>query len=135
MKKLITVLALTLVAQPVAAQARFPGNVPTPPKTWITVAGVTYTTVSGVIDPTSNSRWTFDDTGFGGGAGIQREFGQGLLVGVEGTLARAKAQRTGIDTDEVYPQTNASIGTGMVTGRFAYGGGGSVGVYLTGGLG
>jgi len=126
---LAALAAALLGAQTAAAQ------VPAPPKTWISASGAMYTSTSPVIDPTSNSRWIFDDNGFGVGAALQREFGQGLIIGVEGTWAKTKYQRTDLETQQTTPQGDAAIATAMVSGRFAYGGGGPVGIYLTGGAG
>lgn len=129
---IIAALAATLVfAHAAAAQQDI-----TPPKTWVSASGVIYTTIAGFHDPDTESAWRFDDTGFGAGAAVQREIGQGLLLGLEATYVRTKYERLPDDVvNAVAIRGNAGIGTAMATGRFAYGGGGSLGLYLTGGLG
>ncbi|MEX1183377.1 MAG: outer membrane beta-barrel protein [Gemmatimonadota bacterium] len=130
-KSIIAAAALLLATAPAASgQVR-----DAPSRTSISAGPVMYTTISSIVDPDSDSRWTFDDTGFGFGAGVQREFGQGLLIGVEGTYATTRQERSYLDTDVVFESGDAAIATGMLTGRFAYGGGGTVGIYLTGGAG
>lgn len=130
-----TSLAAALLTTLVAAGAAVAQTPTEPPKTWVSGSAVVYTAIAPMIDPGSNSRWQFDDTGFGGGLALQHELSQGLLLGVEGTLVRTKYERDGINTDIRLATGNASIATAMGTGRFAYGGGGPIGIYLTGGAG
>lgn len=137
MKKFVLLVAVTTVgiaaaAEPVDAQRQFPRE---PPKTWVSAYGLMYTSLSGMRDPGSDSRWAFDDNGFGFGATLQRQVGQSLLLGVDGSLARPKYERQDLETEAVLASGTASIATAMANGRYGYSGGGDIGFYLTGGIG
>jgi opacity protein-like surface antigen len=105
------------------------------PNTWVTVYGLMYTNISGMRDPGSDSRWVFDDAAFGFGAALQRQMGQSLRLGVDGSLARPKFEMQELDTESVREEGTASIATAMVTGRYGYAAGGDIGFYLSGGIG
>jgi hypothetical protein len=94
-----------------------------------------YNEIGSFADPDTDSRWVFSDNAFGAGATFQRVLGQGLLLGVDVSYARPSYERQNLDTDAVIASGSASILTALATGRFAYGGGGDLGFYLTGGLG
>jgi opacity protein-like surface antigen len=106
-----------------------------PPKTWVSVYGLMYTSVSGMADPGSQSLWVFDDAAFGFGAALQRQVGQSLRLGIEGSLARPKFETQDLETEAVIDEGTASIATAMATGRYGYSGGSDIGFYLTGGIG
>ncbi|HEX2168158.1 MAG TPA: hypothetical protein VHG09_13070 [Longimicrobiales bacterium] len=106
-----------------------------PPDTWVSAYGLMYTSVSGMRDPGSNSRWVFDDAAFGGGVAVQRRVGESLMLGVDGSLARPKYEIQELEVDEIRERGTASIATLLATGRYGYSGGGSIGFYLTGGIG
>jgi opacity protein-like surface antigen len=114
------------------AQRQFPGQAP---DTWATVYGMMYTNISGMPDPGSDTHWVFDDAAFGFGASLQRQFGQSLRLGVDGSLARPKFEMRDLDTEVVLEDGTASIATLMATGRYGYGGGSNIGLYLAGGIG
>jgi hypothetical protein len=138
MKKNLSIAALLLllaVPRVHAQQPQQPVADPRAPGIWVHASAVMYTTVSSFIDPGSESRWIFGDPAFGAGIGVQREFGTGLLLGIDATYARVEYQRTDLAAQTVVGEGNAGIASGMVVGRFAYGGGGNVGIYLSGGLG
>ncbi|MBR9988819.1 MAG: outer membrane beta-barrel protein [Gemmatimonadetes bacterium] len=124
--------ALLGSASGVEAQRQFGTQ---PPKTWAGVYGLMYTSVSGMRDPGSQSRWLFDDAAFGGGAFVQRQVGQSLRLGVDGSVARPKFERRNLTTDLIEASGTASIATAMATGRYGYSGGSDIGFYLAGGIG
>ncbi|CAN5807715.1 hypothetical protein BH23GEM9_BH23GEM9_25280 [soil metagenome] len=129
---LLTVgLCLTLVSV-ADAQMRRPE-----PRTWVSAFGLMYTGLARFHDPGSDSDWVFGDNAFGLGLAVQRAVGDGLLLGIEGSLARPAYERRIAGTAVVVPGATgtANVVTGMATGRFAYGGGSDLGFYLTGGLG
>jgi opacity protein-like surface antigen len=134
-KTILLTAALLLLPTFADAQVR------TAPRTWFVGFGQMYTNIARVQDPgratETASDWIFDDNAFGFGLGLQREVGQGLLLGVEGTWARAAYERRlpGSSVPVALASGDADIVTGMFTGRFAYGGGSELGLYLTGGLG
>jgi opacity protein-like surface antigen len=127
-KTTLFTLALVLAASAAHAQA--------PAVNWVNVYGLMYTNLSGFTDPGTSSDWVFDDNAFGLGLGVQRDFGQGLLIGVDFSLARPAYERRTPGGAAIPGATGtANIGTAMATGRFAYGGGGDLGFYLSGGIG
>jgi hypothetical protein len=129
--RMLAALAVSFVAiQPAAAQQPL-----TAPKAWVAASAVMYTTIAPLLDPGTSSRWQFDDTAFGAGLGAQYEISQGLLLGAEGTWATTSYERRALESQAVLAEGSATIATAMATGRFAYGGGGAVGIYLTGGAG
>jgi hypothetical protein len=135
-KTILLVVAALLAPSLVDAQVR------TPPRTWIVGFGQMYTNIARVTDPgratATASDWIFDDNAFGFGLGVQRAVGEGLLLGVEGTWARAAYERRTPGTGIVIPGATGDadiVATGMFTGRFAYGGASDLGIYLTGGIG
>jgi opacity protein-like surface antigen len=128
-KTTLFTLALVLAASAAHAQA--------PAVNWVNVYGLMYTNLSGFADPDTNSEWVFDDNAFGLGVGLQRDFGQGLLLGVDFSLARPAYERRHANTGAPIPGATGTtnVGTAMATGRFAYGGGADLGFYLSGGIG
>ena len=133
MKKLmIAVAALALTATSVHAQRPLPGAAA--PKTWVSVYGLMYTSLSGLRDPDSESRWAFDDSAWGFGASLHRQVGTGLMLGLDGSFARPAYERQ-LESSDVTHSGTATIATAMATGRFSYGGASEVGLYLTGGVG
>jgi opacity protein-like surface antigen len=134
MKKTTLLAAALCVA---AASAAAPAHAQAPAQNWVNVYGLMYTNLTAFHDPGTTSDWAFDDNAFGFGLGLQRDFGQGLLLGADFSLARTAYERRAPGTRLVLPGAtgDASIGTAMATGRFAYGGGGDLGFYLSGGIG
>jgi hypothetical protein len=128
------VLAATLAGVPSAAEAQRQFGTQ-PPATWVTAYGLMYTSLSGMRDPGSSSRWVFDDAAFGGGASVQRQIGQSLRLGIDGSLARPKFERRDLTTDLIIDSGTASIATAVATGRYGYSGGSDIGFYLAGGIG
>lgn len=106
-----------------------------PPDTWASVYGLMYTSVSGMEDPGSQSEWVFDDAAFGLGITLQRQVGQSLMLGIDGSWSRPKYERHALNTDVVLASGTASIATAFANGRYGYSGGGDIGFYLTGGIG
>lgn len=108
-----------------------------PPDTWATIYGLMYTNISGMEDPGSQSEWVFDDAALGVGVTLQRQVGQSLMLGVDGSWARPKYERHALGSDVVIPGASgtASIATAFANGRYGYSGGGDIGFYLTGGVG
>jgi opacity protein-like surface antigen len=135
MRKTILLAALLCIAGPdmAAAQARRAA----PPANWISGYGLMYTNLSRFHDPGTSSDWVFDDNAFGFGVGAQREFGSGLLLGADMSLARPayERRRTGTNTPISGATGTASVATAMATGRFGYGGATDLGFYLSGGVG
>jgi len=136
MKKSMIIAAACIVLSAPAVHAQSP-RLPAgdPPRLWIHASGVMYTTISSFVDPGSDSRWVFDEPAFGGGIGVQREFGTGLMLGLDATYTSVKYQRTDLNASTIIASGNAGLGSAMVTGRFAYGGGSDIGIYLSGGAG
>jgi hypothetical protein len=129
MKK-TTLFTLALVLAASAAHAQGPA------RNWVNVYGLMYTNLSGFTDPGTNSDWVFDDNAFGLGVALQRDVGQGLLLGADFSLARPAYERRTIGGLVIPGATGtANVGTAMATGRFAYGGGSDLGFYLSGGIG
>jgi hypothetical protein len=139
MKKSLSTVALfvLLVVPRVHAQQPQPQPVDDPraPGIWVHASAVMYTTISPLVDPGSASRWRFGDPAFGIGIGAQREFGTGLLIGVDATYAQVDYERSDLGASTLLAEGTAGIATGMLIGRYAYGGGGNIGIYLSGGLG
>lgn len=106
-----------------------------PPDTWASFYGLMYTSISGMQDPGTESEWVFDDAAFGLGVTLQRQVGQSLMLGFDGSWARPKYERHLLDSDVVIASGNASIATAFANGRYGYSGGGDIGFYLTGGIG
>jgi opacity protein-like surface antigen len=138
MRKMIlfTALLCCTTATAATAQARRPAPQAAPSANWVTVYGQMYTHLSGFNDPGTNSDWVFDDNAFGLGLALQRDFG-GLLLGVDGSLARTAYERRVPGTGVAVPNAtgDASVATAMATGRFGYGGATDLGFYLAGGIG
>jgi opacity protein-like surface antigen len=130
-------LLLCLLLLPVAADAAHAQAGPAA-RTWLTAFGQMYTRIDHVTHPGEPTTvWVFDDNAFGFGLGVERDVGQGLMIGAEGSFARPAYERRIQGTNVVIHGATgtATIATGMLTGRFAYGGGAQLGFYLTGGLG
>lgn len=106
-------------------------------RTWVAGYGLMYTNISTFYDPGTQSDWVFDDPGFGLGVALQRELGQGLILGADFSLARPAYERRAQGTNVALPGAagTANVATAMATGRFAYGGGSDLGFYLSGGIG
>lgn len=133
MKRTLLFAVTLAAAAPLAASAQRP--FPTqPPKTWASVYGVMYTSISSLRDPDTQSRWAFDDNAFGLGASLHRQVAQGLMLGIDATYARPKYEQQSLEGDVVLESGTASIATAMANGRYG-GGGGEIGFYLTGGIG
>lgn len=128
----LVMILLTGVPAAALAQRQFPGQAP---KTWASAYGLMYTSLSQLNDPDSNSRWVFDDNAFGFGATLQRQAGQSLMLGIDGSLARPRYERRDLLTQVVVASGTASVLTAMASGRYGYMGGGDVGLYLAGGIG
>jgi opacity protein-like surface antigen len=126
--------AAAMAFTPVSAQAQRQFGVE-PPDTWVSVYGLMYTNVSGLNDPDSDSEWVFDDNAFGLGMTLQRQVGQSLMLGIDGSYARPRYERHVIGTDVIVASGTASIATAMASGRYGYSGGGDIGFYLAGGIG
>lgn len=125
---------LVLVSLPAPARAQ----VAPAPDTWVGGYAQFYTGIGGFFDPGTASEWVFSDNSFGLGATVQRTFGQGLLLGLDLGYARPEYERR--DTalvvgGGVVTRGEANVVTAMATGRFASGGGGDLGFYLSGGAG
>jgi opacity protein-like surface antigen len=133
MKRILTVVA-ALALSAAAAHAQRPGPV-APPATWASVYGLMYTNISSFADPDSDSRWVFDDNAWGLGASVHRQVSQGLLIGVDGSFARPAYERRILDNTAVIASGTATLATVHASGRFSYGGGSELGLYLTGGIG
>lgn len=125
---LLAVIASIGIATPAAAQF---GKVETPPKTWISGS------VGGFLSPGSvpdiSGTWDFG-TAIGGGLGVHRQIGSGLMIGLEGSFAPSKYEIRDSNL-EVTSDGSANIVTGLATGRLYTGGVGMMGMYLTGGAG
>ena len=126
---LLPALAILAAATPAAAQFR---QVQPPPNTWLTVWGGGYTSSATIHDPESGN-WNIGSS-ISGGVGIHRQIGQSLVLGVETSYSPADYEITDAD-DNLVGNGSAGILTGMATGRLNYGGGGPLGLYLTGGIG
>jgi hypothetical protein len=129
LRSAILIAALALSTLPVAAHAQAAGQ----PANWVTGYGVMYTNLSRFYDPGTESDWVFDEPAFGLGVVLQREFGQGLLLGADFSLARPAYERQ--RGQAAIASGTANVATAMATGRFAYGGSGDLGLYLSGGVG
>lgn len=135
MKKTILLAAALLLATSALAHAQARPA----PRTWVVAFGQMYTNLATVADPgratATASDWVFDDNAFGFGLGAQRDIGEGLILGVEGSFARPRYERRVAGVAIPGASGTASIVTGMATGRFAYGGAAALGFYLNGGIG
>jgi opacity protein-like surface antigen len=130
----VTALLTLLLSSTLAAQR--PAVTP-PPRNWVSPYVTMFTNMSDFDDPDSQSRWMFDDSGFGVGLSLMREFGQSLVIGIDASGSRTNYERRAIGTNTGTPLASgsATVGTAMLTGRFASGGRTELGFYLTGGLG
>jgi hypothetical protein len=131
MKKLTFVAALlALSANAVQAQEALP-------KLWVSTYFQMYTSMGGFVDPDTNSRWFFGDNAFGLGAAAHYDVSPTLTLGLDLGYTRPSYERT--DTARVPTETlgrgDARVFTLLATGRMASGGAGSLGFYLTGGVG
>jgi hypothetical protein len=129
----LAALLSLFAAAPASAQAR-----PAALGTWGTVYGLMYTGIAGFHDPGTNSDWVFDDNAFGLGLAALREVSTGLQLGADVSLARTDYERRapgGANLVEPGAAGTATLGTAMITGRFAYGGAADLNLYLSGGLG
>lgn len=132
-KTILVAVGLSVLGAAMAhAQPRGPAA-----RTWFTVYGLMYTSLSGFHDPDTESHWVFDDNVLGLGAALQREVTQGLLLGADLSLARPAYERRlpGTTTAIADAAGTATVATAMLTGRVATGGATQLGFYLTGGLG
>ena len=128
----VTAAGTTLAPRDAHAQRQFGVE---PPDTWVSVYGIMYTNISNLNDPGSDSRWVFDDNAFGIGATLQRQVGQSLMLGIDGSYARPKYETYDLSTDLLAESGTATIATAMASGRYGYSGGGDIGFYLAGGIG
>mgnify|MGYP000120848943 FL=1 len=131
MKAVLVFAALAACA--VSAAAQEPGPAVRPPRNWLAVWAGGYTNGGGVYDPASRSTWDFGSS-LAGGVGVHRQVGSGLVVGLETSFAPAPFERSD-STERVVDRGRARLVTALATGRLRYGGGGPVGLYLTGGAG
>jgi opacity protein-like surface antigen len=135
MKKNFSLLLVGIMAAaPATAFAQRPGVID-PPKTWASVYGLMYTSISSLRDPDSASRWLFDDNAFGFGATLHRQMGQSLMLGIDASYARPRYERRELESDVLLGEGTAAIATALATGRYGYTGGGDIGFYLAGGVG
>lgn len=127
---LVSAFAVLALSTPAAAQFR---TVQKAPNTWVTGWVGGYMSPGSVVDAESG-KWDFGSS-FAGGLGLHRQVGRSLVLGVEGSFAPAAYERLDLDTNEVLGSGNARLVTGMLTGRLQTGGGGGLGMYVTGGIG
>jgi hypothetical protein len=129
-RSILLALALTIGgATALAAQAR------PAPRSQAGVYGLMYTNLSAFDDPGTASRWVFDDNAFGLGLLVNREFGQGLLLGADVSFARPAYERRALGATTVIASGTSTVATALLSGQLAYGGAADLGFYLTGGLG
>lgn len=134
MKKTL-ILAVALAGAALTAPAADAQVAAAPPATWVSGYVQMFNEIGGFHDPGTASSWEFGDNAFGGGLVVQRELG-GLLIGVDLAYARTQYEATPTGPGiEIVTTGDAGIATAFLTGRMAYGGGGDLGLYLTGGVG
>jgi opacity protein-like surface antigen len=130
MKQAVLLLPLvSLLAVTTPALAQF-GKVQAPPKTTMSVWLGGYLQPGRVKDPASGT-WDFGST-LAGGIGVHRRFGV-LSVGVDASLAPS-ASFERFDSTGV-ARGDARMATALLSARLRTGGGGPIGMYLTGGVG
>lgn len=122
-------IAFLAFATPAAAQFR---TVQKPPDTWVTGWIGGYMSPDRVMDGASG-RWDFGST-FAGGLGLHRRIGQSLSLGLETSFAPASYELSD-DEGTLLDSGNARLVTAMLSGRLRTGGGGPLGMYVTGGAG
>jgi opacity protein-like surface antigen len=106
------------------------------PKNWLTISGGAILDPPNLVDPTTNSRWEMG-TGTSFGAALHHRFGEGLMIGFDGSYAPSIPFEFHDQNSDalLQPKDNAHVASAMLSGRLQYGGGGSLGIYLSGGIG
>lgn len=132
LRTLIVPLVLGCAALPLQAQI---SDVQMPRKMWVGAWAGMYTTVDNVYDPGTDSGWFFDDTALAFAASIEREISQGLLLGLEGSMASTDFERNDDTSTEPDATGTATLYSGFFTGRLISGGAGRINAYLKGGIG
>ncbi|MFO7262140.1 MAG: hypothetical protein DIU52_013375 [bacterium] len=133
MKAVVYLSAAALLLSAVPAEAQF-GQPQRAPKTWVSAWVGGLLSPGRVYDPGSSSIWAFGSS-FSGGLGLHREFGA-LTLGVEGTFAPARYELRDPDANNAVTDSGSGqLVTAMLSGRLRTGGGGPLGMYLTGGAG
>jgi hypothetical protein len=124
-RSFLALLLLAATAVPAAAQFR---EVQPPPNRWASVWLGGYIDPGRVVD--ESGTWTFG-SGFAAGLAAHHRVGQGLMLGVDLSLAQVPYERLG-PANLVVGSGDARFATALASGRLRYGGGGDLGVYLTG---
>ncbi|HSJ13619.1 MAG TPA: hypothetical protein VK939_04335 [Longimicrobiales bacterium] len=123
-------LLLALGAGPIAAQI---SGVRRTPRNVASIFAGLYTTIDAIYDPGTGSLWHFGDNAPAAGIALHRQVVPGLLLGVEGSWARADFERR---TDGIVVAAgDADLFTARATGRLQAATPGSITGYLMGGFG
>lgn len=130
LRVILAALVFTTATLPLHAQIR---DVRMPNRNWGSAWAGMYTRVDNVYDPGTDSGWYFDDPAFAVGVGLEREVSHGLLLGVEGSYGVTDFERRGDGV--LLAEGDANLITALATGRYNSGGGGSLNLYLKGGIG
>lgn len=132
MKKLLILSAFASLAAASPLAAQF-GPVEQPPKTWVSAWLGGYLDPGTVQDPADGS-WAFGSS-FAGGLGIHRQVGSALSVGIDASFSPTRFELRDPETKEKLGSGTAKLLSAMASARLRYGGGGPIGMYLTGGVG
>ncbi len=135
----LALLATVALATPAVAQQQTPKPPAGPAKNWASIFAIVYPDAGTIRDPGSGSAgpgqvWNFG-SGFGAGASVQRVVGQSLQLGIEGSIAPSVGVEITDSTSAATTSDHAKLGELMATGRIMTGGGGGLGLYLSGGIG
>jgi hypothetical protein len=137
-KATLALLATVALTTPAVAQQQTPKGPTGPVKNWGSIFAIVYPDAGTIRDPGTGSApgqvWNFG-SGFGLGASVQRLVGQSLQLGIEGSIAPSVGVEITDSASAATTSDHAKLGELMATGRIMTGGGGGLGLYLSGGIG
>lgn len=103
-------------------------------KLWLTGWGGRFTNFGGFSDGEPPAFFDFEDaTAYGGG--IHYVVTPSVLIGVDGAYSKPAFVRLDLDSGDELDRGDATVASGLVSARLLAGGGGALGLYLTGGAG
>lgn len=144
LKATLSSLVLSAAAASLAPAAAQSKPAPGPATNWGSAFVIGYTGIGKFSSPAGSTNQIWDvGSGVGLGLSASHVIGQALQVGAEATFAPSIGTEI---TDSIAAPVgggfvpritpgHAKVGTAMATGRLMTGGGGGLGLYITGGLG
>jgi hypothetical protein len=103
-------------------------------KLWLTGWGGDFTKFGGFSDGEPAAFFHFEDA-IAYGGGLHYMISPSILIGVDGLYSKPEFVQLDLDSGDELDRGDATVASGLVSARLLAGGGGALGLYLTGGVG